>query len=257
MASVALMAVIFSSFGSVPSAEAHNSPYGYFCCTQRAKTQVGPLKVGYLAGQLPVDGNGDGVVNSFKDRLSDATKSLGTIIRVSGSQPFGAKYLGQVASASGANILMKNVTLPNGILGRTYMQPESCAVVHGPKVNVEATIYVGVAIRDDWFTQDNSRRALWESCPANGYMPTYSCSKKVDVGSTMLHELGHTIGLAHPSSVEAHVTGGPSPMTTAKCTIANDQATMCQAADAAGGGLYRTHRRTVEDYDRASVQAHF
>lgn len=140
------------------------------------------------------------------------------------------------------------------------MSPAGCDLsVHGTKVNFSNVITVDLAIRSDWFTQDNSRRALWEGCPSRGYTPTYTCSKVQDAGSVMLHEFGHAIGLAHPRQTDIHIYGvAPNQvMSIAKCGVVLDQATMCQASDAPGGGQYRTHRRTLDTWDTSSIAASF
>lgn len=78
----------------MPSASAHNDPYGNWGCTQRAKTASSPLKIGFLPGDLPADGTGDGVSNSFKNRLSDATAVISATVTGPGAQPYGASYMG-------------------------------------------------------------------------------------------------------------------------------------------------------------------
>lgn len=114
-------------------------------------------------------------------------------------------------------------------------------------------VSVQINTRPDWFSQDDSRRAYWESCTG---FSGYTCSKRQDVGSVMLHELGHTIGLAHPSHVASSGHGG-NAMTLAKCAVVKDQATICQGHDAAGSGVHRTHRRTLDGWDITSIQYHY
>lgn len=129
--------------------------------------------------------------------------------------------------------------------------------MHAPiKTAFPGTVYIDIAVRSDWFTQDNSRRAYWEGCPSRGYVPAYTCSKTMDAGSVMLHELGHSIGLAHPSQTDAHVGGGSTAFSIAKCGVVNDQATMCQAANS-GSPQYRTHRRTLDTWDTTSLAFHY
>ena len=236
-----------------------SGPYGYWGCTQRAKTTVSPLRVGFLTGDLPVDGSGDGVINSFTARLADATSRLNSAIKNSGGQPHGASYVGLATNSSALAIRVRVEALPSGALGQAAVSPASCTVVHGSKVNLASLTVISLATRSDWFTQDDSRRALWESCPSNGYLPTYTCSKVYDVGSVITHELGHAIGLAHPSQTQAHVSlsGVVNVMALAKCSVVLDQATMCQSADATGGGVYRSHRRTFDAWDTSSVSRAF
>lgn len=240
-------------------AEAHVDPYGYWGCTQRTKTSISPLRVGFLPGDLPVNGNGDGVINSFTARLSDATSRLNAAMTNQGGQPYGASYVGLVPNSWALAVRVRSEVLPSGALGLATVNPSSCTVVHGAKVNLASLTVVSLATRSDWFVQDDFRRVLWESCPTSGYLPTYTCSKVYDAGSVMLHELGHAIGLAHPSQTQTHVSlsGVVDVMALAKCSVVLDQATMCQSGDAPGGGAYRSHRRTLDAWDTTSVSRAF
>jgi hypothetical protein len=241
-----------------PGADAHDVKYGYWACTQQSKLASGALTVGW--DNLPGDGSGDGVVNSFRDRLADATSALSTALKSRNPWGSGLTYVGQVSSNPRywPNIVFRYTSLEPGALGRTNVSPSGCDnSVHGSIVNLAESISVDLAVRSDWFTQDNSRRALWEACPSNGYVPAYTCSKEHDAGSVILHELGHGIGLAHPRQTDQHIYGyAPNQvMALAKCGVVLDQATMCQAGDAAGGGRYRTHRRTLHSWDTSSIAA--
>ncbi|WP_375142129.1 M66 family metalloprotease [Microbacterium sp.] len=46
---------------------------------------------------------------------------------------------------------------------------------------------------------------IWENCPGSTYSGSCTCTKKYDVASTMVHERGHAVGLAH--SRQTHSTG--------------------------------------------------
>ncbi|GAB3129195.1 hypothetical protein GCM10027056_30710 [Glaciibacter psychrotolerans] len=221
----------------------------------RSQTAKSSITVGFNTGDLPANGAGDGVTNSFKNRLSDAVLAWNGPILSSGGQPHGMTYVGETYPGNTAQVLVMVRSLDAGQLGLTIISPSSCEAVHGTKVNMGIPVVVHLATRNDWFTQDNSRRSLWEGCPGSGYSPTYTCSKTQDVGSTITHELGHVLGLAHPRQTDQHVNGtAPSTvMSLAKCAVANDQATMCQAGDAAGSGIYRTHRRTLDNWDLNSL----
>lgn len=108
-----------------------------------------------------------------------------------------------------------------------------------------------MAIYDHWFVQDDSRRVLWESCPANAYQPAYTCSKKQDFESILMHELGHAMGLPHPQSVDAHQSSlSPNAADRASCGTTNDRATMCSNV----AQQHKSSARTLHAWDRESFR---
>jgi hypothetical protein len=241
-----------------PGAAAHNDLYGYFNCTQAGKLVSADVRVGFT--NLPTNGTGDGVVNSLRDRLADATAALD--LKLSANNPFGRglTFVGQASASNPANISIRIASLDTGLLGIARLAESGCAVaVHAtPKYYLASNVYVDMATRGDWFTQDNSRRAYWEGCPGRGFVTTYTCSKTIDFGSVVLHELGHAIGLAHPADVDTHLGGGSQSFSLAKCSNVLDQATMCQAGNVGGTQYqYRTHRRTLDPWDVTSIAQHY
>jgi hypothetical protein len=104
---------------------------------------------------------------------------------------------------------------------------------------------------DVWFTQDDSRRALWENCPNTG-TPAYTCSKKMDFESILTHELGHAMGIPHAQEVDNHQASlSPNAPTIAGCGTTTDRATMCANI----AQQYRSSGRTLHQWDRDSLWA--
>lgn len=101
-----------------------------------------------------------------------------------------------------------------------------------------------------WFTQADTRRRTWENdCNIAFalllfYPDATTCTKLVDFGSTMAHELGHTFVLRHPTAV-------PTGVAAAHCGDVPLRATLCS-----GPQVYRSERRTLENYDIATVMSH-
>lgn len=241
------------AIGAAPSASAHNIPYGWWDCTQVGHLAAGPIRVGSV--NLPADGYGDGVTNSFTGRAADATGRLSSVLAAANSSGNGLKWVGTTSSSNTAAIAFRMDSLPTGVLGRAGVDGV-CRNVHGTSVmQLSGSVYISIAIRSDWFTQDDTRRAYWEGCPGSSYSSGYTCSKTYDFGSVALHEMGHAIGIPHPREVSDHTGsfGSGSAWALATCTSVLDQATMCQSGDAAGGGAYRTHRRTLHSWDIASI----
>ena len=135
-------------------AEAHILPYGYWNCSMQWRLDSGPVKVGYTT--LPVDGWGDGVKNSFVDRASDATARLSPHVASSNPTGNGLQWVGPAAVKY---ISFLTGTLADGVYGQAEVG-SGCTVVHGPKTGMPGLGFITIATRPDWFTQDDSRRAL-------------------------------------------------------------------------------------------------
>ena len=248
MAAVAAMIVPISP----QSAQAHPVSYGWWDCTQIQRLNNGPLRVGVVS--LPADGWGDGVQNSFFGRVADATSRLNTVLAAANYTGNGLVWVGQTSATNTANIAFRQEYLPSGTYGFAYVS-DYCRNVHGSSVlQLPGTVYLATAVRSDWFTQDDTRRAYWEGCPGSSYAGSYTCSKTMDFGSTALHEIGHAVGIPHPRSVSEHTAtwGAGSAWDLGACTNALDQATLCQSGDA-GAGTHRTHRRTLHSWDVQSI----
>ena len=247
---LSLVLTVFDNGPKVDQAGAHTFEYGFWNCWQQSTLNAGDIRVGHT--NLPVDGWGDGVKNSFVDRAIDATNRVGTALAARNPSGNGMTWIG---TNTGRHIVFSVEQLGVGVLGEARVGA-GCTSVHGSKVPMPVTVGIALATRSDWFAQDDSRRLYWEACPGSSYSSGYTCSKTVDVGSTMIHELGHAIGLAHPRQVvnDGH---GSGTLLAADCFVTLDQATMCQAGDLPGGGKYRSHRRTLHAWDLSSIGFHY
>ncbi len=240
-----------------PAAQAHNDPYGYTRCTWSDKLASGNIRVGFMSP--PGDWTTEGTTMSFSSRAADATARIGNALQALSSSGNGLTWVGTVSASNTASIAFRSQELDGygtGVLGRAFVPP-GCLTVHAtPKQQHVGSIYIGLDERPNWFTQPNDRRELWESCPSNAETRAdypYTCSLTYDLGSIMIHELGHVIGIAHPLAVDSHQFSPPSTaMQIGKCNIANDQATMCHQL-----AQYRTHWRTLHYWDTQSIDRQY
>jgi hypothetical protein len=241
---VTLVMLLSSMPGHTGSTTAHTVPYGWWNCTQAYRTSYNPVYVGVATVNyaFPSDSYGDGVINSFTDRIADAAAHLNAVVLGSVGRPFGVGYAGANPAVS-VQFQYRETPSPQ-YLGWTNVS-SGCTVVHGSRVAIPQFFEIFVDPLPSWFTQDNSRRPIWEKCKLE--TSSYTCGKTQDAGGTILHELGHAMGLAHPESVDVHAGSGTSVNTLAKCQT-TDAATMCPAMK------WRSNRRTLEVWDVISLQ---
>lgn len=199
-------------------------------------------------GSFPPDVVRDGVVNSFTARMADSVGEWNRIMntRLALRGDF-------IRVASGGNVVARYQTIDPSALGVVFLDGQTVTLdacpPHGLNLNSNFSATVYISVRSDWFTQDDSRRALWEACPTQGG-PQYTCSKQFDFGSTLVHELGHAIGfIHHPIAVELFHDAGSGASAAADCDNPLDQASMCTPLDD-----HRTHFRTLHDWDVESLR---
>lgn len=257
-----VLAVILTPVGSADRADAHNNLYGWWGCTQRDRTLYDNVYIGAQApGQpfrFPAPGMGDGVVNSFADRFADAVAGWNSQVLGAAGQPYGVVWVADTALP--VSVRFRYIAKDPGVLGEVHVPIDCRTNIHSTiRYALPVNITGDIAVRSDWFTQDNSRRALWEGCDDIGG-PAYTCSKLYDAGSTIMHEIGHALGLPHPSQVDSHIGSGTGSRTLANCFSVNNTATMCQISDYPGPAAdtyYRSHKRTLEAWDITSLTLAF
>lgn len=234
-----------------PQADAATTDYGWSNCKQSARLNRGDIRVGNV--DLSVDGWGDGVLNSFAGRAADATARWDVPLTAATSTGNGLTWVGSVSSTNTAHVGLRMETSAGEVTGDAWgvtIWGIDCAAHNNlPTVQLPTTIYVYFPKFSSWFTQDDSRRAFWEACPSSPWFSSYTCQKSRDFGSTVTHELGHALGLVHPS------WAGGSAVAIAKCTNKMDQATMCpwNSVSPISAAYWRSHRRTLDPWDTTSL----
>src|SRR5688500_2092531 len=93
--------------------------------------------------------------------------------------------LQRVGSTSPAEIVMTYANITP--YGSAWVDGVNGCLVHSVADNDTVSAQIYVDIRTDWFTQENERRAYWETeCP-NGTWTAYTCVKLRDYGSLITH----------------------------------------------------------------------
>jgi len=210
--------------------------------------------------------NPAGVINSFEDRIQDAAAQWRTHMILQGID----HLLVQAVPGEGIVEVHYQAFGDGDTPARTGVLVDagcsdpgpSTFVVHGAdNLLLDATI--DIEPETFWFTQDDTRRAFWETqCPAAG---GYTCSKTFDFGGTIVHEFGHVLGLEHPEYVDLHrgeVVGEGAASNLAKCIShpnhdGTAQASMCASLGFALHPHYRSERRTPETYDSDTLERHY
>ena len=155
--------------------------------------------------RYPPDSLRDGVLNSFNNRINQAIATWNAALNNAGyvvptdvlrmTDPCGAPQIEvtQYQFGSGSS-LWGDAT--------SYSQSgvNSC-VMHSTSNDWLGFAHIRTDVHDDWWTQEDSRRAYWEDCPARNYLPAYTCSKDRDFESLLAHELGHALGRSRLTSI--------------------------------------------------------
>ena len=118
--------------------------------------------------------------------------------------------------------------------------------------------YVRISPRDDWFAGDESATGVWQMCADPNFQPPSAsvCEDSVDFGTTIVHEMGHTLAIYHPQTLDAIDQVPPEQADSATSWAAcaevtknfDTQSSMCD-----GQTLYDSDGRTLETWDVESV----
>lgn len=250
-----VLLVVMASLVGVPLATAAEGPdqkLGWSACAWPADHVV---TVG-LDPEHPFPGAG------FADRLDDAIRRWDEMLQAT------PLVLGMTRSEKDPDVTVSyqapEETAGNSdVLGETSLAREGdpttgsdldrCPDRVGPYFTlVEAVIRI--APRSDWFTGPDEAVASWQNCAGMLMQVLFSgtCAARVDVGSTMIHELGHALGLYHPEALDT-IDGVPpedsgSASMAARCVevtgAPEDQATMCESQ-----AQWRADQRTLAQWD--------
>ena len=214
---------------------------------------------------FPPNGTGDGVLNSFTNRITFGVSQLNAGLLAAGQ--VGGAGMAAAGISEHARIAYRAVPTSFGqtTIRRRNNNAKLCtAPQHVVQGFQNGLTIVEINLRNDWFTQENDRRALWEACTPTS--TTYTCSKWFDFGSTLTHELMHGLTLRHPEDVDAHTgqaNNGPEA-NQARCSstatwAGQDDATSCPSTgDSANSeSRYRSARRSLGGYDNQSIDVQY
>lgn len=244
---------------SQPAAAA-GDPYGWSNCNNRTRTASRAIVVSTTTNYpFALNGTGDGVPNSWSNRISSSVSNLSGVLTYSagGNRPYGARLADGVDNNADIKIYYKDISSQTDF-GSTEGLSALCGrQLSNPRRQITETAYVNINKRDDWFTQNDDRRSYWEQNCRAGTGTSYTCSKHWDSGGTILHELSHAAGtLIHPNQIDDYNGSGSTSYNLAKCADPTQSATICTAYgfSSASDSYYwwRSNRRTFETYDVTS-----
>ena len=206
---------------------------------------------------------------SYVDRLDEAVARWNAVIATSTTQG----GLVRVEGAADVTVAYRQTgsTMDHGVLAETYLQREGDFELspdsgrcpdRQPRANTMKKALIYMNPRDDWYTAPDTQVGMWQMCDQEGFRAANAslCADQVDFGSTIVHELGHTLVLLHPQTLD-QVDGTPqaspgSASTAARCVEATgsfaEQATLCS-----GQGLWRGEQRDLETWDIETTHKHY
>lgn len=254
--STLVLAATALTLTGAPKAEAHNFTYGWWGCSHAGTLNSRSVNLSYTnTNPFPADGTGDGVQNSWKNRVSASAASWNSALRAArpqgGGRAYGLNFPGTVFANADIAINYIGNAPAGAALGLTFIP--NCNMeasgIHTARFAMSKPVEINIYGRLDYFTQNNDRISYWEGCTSRGDTTSYTCSKIFDGGGTIIHELGHALSIPHPEDVDAHIGGGSTAARSAAlCSNAFDKHTMC-----ANPTQRRANFRTLESWDLTSL----
>ena len=235
-------------------ARASGGTLGWTSCNWENSTTLQAGVVYVRASGYPSDAWRDGVLNSFNNRINDAIATWDWALSTEG-YTLPTDIARMADNGYGEQILVDQHEFGSGsnIWGDTFTYSQSgtntCAT-HSTANNWIGWAHIRTDVHNEWWTQEDNRRAYWEGCPGRGYSPAYTCSKNRDFESMLAHELGHAQGLVHPQTVDIHQPSlNPDSASLADCGTLLDRATMCGNVQ-----QYRSSGQTLHAWDKDSFR---
>ncbi len=207
---------------------------------------------------------------TYVDRLDEAIARWNAVLTTSNLHNGMARVEGGVADVV-VQYRQTGTTMDHGVLAETFLQREGDLELspdsgrcpdRQPRSQTMKAAQILINPRDDWYTAPDAQVSMWQMCDQEGFRSTNPslCAYQVDFGSTMIHELGHTLVFLHPQTLD-DVDGIPlnapnSASSAARCVEATgsfpEQATMCS-----GQGLWRGEQRDLETWDIETTHKHY
>ena len=116
----------------------------------------------YRSHNMPADGWGDGVKNSFVDRIADSVSRWNAALASAGRT---GRLVPATTSDERISIYYQTISgVARGITAINLdLSPEFCVLNDGSGSDPVFSAQIYVTVLPYWFTQDDSRRSYWET----------------------------------------------------------------------------------------------